>query len=151
MGFAEPAMSPPQLVSSYLTVSPLPAPWRGGLLSVALSLGSPPVRVTDHPALWSPDFPLDFIAAQRSPTVSADIFNINPGGDSGKVASLQGIHRTVPGFLPTGLRQNAYRSGKFLSCEGTFLPSRLNDAKLPAQNGRIETFLRPAGGIHLAL
>ena len=29
----------------------------GGLLSVALSLGSPPVPVKDHPALWSPDFP----------------------------------------------------------------------------------------------
>ena len=29
----------------------------GGLLSVALSRGSPRVGVTDHPALWSPDFP----------------------------------------------------------------------------------------------
>ena len=26
-------------------------------ISVALSLGSPPVPVKDHPALWSPDFP----------------------------------------------------------------------------------------------
>jgi hypothetical protein len=30
---------------------------RGGLLSVALSRGSPRVGVTHHPALWSPDFP----------------------------------------------------------------------------------------------
>jgi hypothetical protein len=30
----------------------------GGLLSVALSLVSQPVGVTDHPVLWSPDFPL---------------------------------------------------------------------------------------------
>ena len=29
----------------------------GGLLSVALSLGSPPVPVRDHPVLRSPDFP----------------------------------------------------------------------------------------------
>jgi hypothetical protein len=29
----------------------------GGLFSVALSRGSPRVGVTDHPALWSPDFP----------------------------------------------------------------------------------------------
>jgi len=30
----------------------------GGLFSVALSLGSPPLGVTQHPALWSSDFPL---------------------------------------------------------------------------------------------
>jgi hypothetical protein len=30
----------------------------GGLLSVALSLISRSVGVTDHPVLWSPDFPL---------------------------------------------------------------------------------------------
>ena len=29
----------------------------GGLLSVALSVGSRPLGVTQHPALWSPDFP----------------------------------------------------------------------------------------------
>ncbi len=31
---------------------------QGGLFSVALSLASRPVGVTDHPVLWSPDFPL---------------------------------------------------------------------------------------------
>jgi hypothetical protein len=30
---------------------------RGGLFSVALSRGSPRVAVSNHPALWSPDFP----------------------------------------------------------------------------------------------
>ena len=52
------------LVSSYLTVSPLPrkrlqavAPF-GGMLSVALSLILRPVGITGHPALRSPDFPL---------------------------------------------------------------------------------------------
>lgn len=28
-----------------------------GLISVALSLGSPPLGITQHPALWSSDFP----------------------------------------------------------------------------------------------
>jgi len=46
-------------VRSYRTVSPLPDPLRaiGGLLSVALSVGSRRPGVTWHPALWSPDFP----------------------------------------------------------------------------------------------
>jgi len=30
---------------------------RGGIFSVALSVGSRPPGVTWHPALWSPDFP----------------------------------------------------------------------------------------------
>ncbi len=42
------------LVRSYRTVSSLPF---GGLFSVALSLGLPPLAVSQHPALWSPDFP----------------------------------------------------------------------------------------------
>src|SRR4026209_1745812 len=36
---------------------PLPARGGGGLLSVALSMGSPPLAVSQHPALRSPDFP----------------------------------------------------------------------------------------------
>jgi hypothetical protein len=35
----------------------LTSPKRGGLLSVALSCASPRLGVTQHPALWSPDFP----------------------------------------------------------------------------------------------
>jgi hypothetical protein len=59
MGFTEPSRSPGLLVSSYLTVSPLPPGLPGGgLLSVALSLASRPVGVTHHRTLWSPDFPL---------------------------------------------------------------------------------------------
>src|SRR6478609_8864802 len=47
------------LVVSYTTVSPLPptVPIDGGLLSVALSRGSRRVAVSNHLALWSPDFP----------------------------------------------------------------------------------------------
>jgi hypothetical protein len=57
VGFSKPAMSPLPLVSSYLTFSPLPWTYHGGLVSVALSLGLPPLGVTQHPALWSSDFP----------------------------------------------------------------------------------------------
>ena len=58
MGFTEPGRSPGLLVSSYLTVSPLPPTIAGGgLFSVALSLAFRPVGVTHHRTLWSPDFP----------------------------------------------------------------------------------------------
>src|SRR2546426_385169 len=43
-------------VRSYRTVSSLPA-YAGGLFSVALSRESPRLAVSQHPALWSPDFP----------------------------------------------------------------------------------------------
>ena len=44
---------------SYRTFSPLPTSVStvGGLFSVALSRRSPWVTVSDHRALWSPDFP----------------------------------------------------------------------------------------------
>ena len=58
VGITEPSWSPRTLVVSYTTVSPLPASEdAGGLLSVALSRGSPRVGVTHHSALRSPDFP----------------------------------------------------------------------------------------------
>ena len=61
VGFTEPAGSPPPLVRSYRTLSPLPVrarrPAIGGFLSVALSCGSPRLAVSQHPALWSPDLP----------------------------------------------------------------------------------------------
>ncbi|EKT58120.1 hypothetical protein OOA_13367 [Providencia burhodogranariea DSM 19968] len=47
-------------VRSYRTLSPLPVPVKqaiGGLLSVALVVGSRLPDVIWHPALWSPDFP----------------------------------------------------------------------------------------------
>jgi hypothetical protein len=66
VGFTWHPTSPPDPVSSYLTLSPLPAfavAPAGGLLSVALSLGSPPLDVIQRHALWSPDFPLPLRAA----------------------------------------------------------------------------------------
>ena len=60
VGFTEPAGSPPPLVRSYRTLSPLPVraePAIGGFLSVALSCGSPRLAASQHPALRSPDLP----------------------------------------------------------------------------------------------
>src|SRR5712692_3073791 len=62
------------LVSSYLTISPLPdlrgaiirAPYIiriGRYVSVALSLRSPSLDVIQHPALWSSDFPRTYYLA----------------------------------------------------------------------------------------
>src|SRR5262249_50132160 len=68
-GLAPPPVTRPSRVGSYPTISPLPVPPPppplgtaasraiGGVVSVALSLGSPRVAVSDLPALWSPDFP----------------------------------------------------------------------------------------------
>jgi hypothetical protein len=71
VGFAEPSRSPGMLVVSYTTVSPLPVLRRpeaiGGLLSVALSIGSPRLGVTQHPALRSPDFPRRVFDPPRPP------------------------------------------------------------------------------------
>src|SRR3954471_25078478 len=60
VGFTEPGRSPDLLVSSYLTVSPLP---RGSLRVAVCFLWHCPypanraVGVTHHRTLWSPDFP----------------------------------------------------------------------------------------------
>jgi hypothetical protein len=75
-GLASPPVTRLSRVGSYPTISPLPvrvgacaltrsggsherpdAYANGGVISVALSLESPRVGVTDFPVLWSPDFP----------------------------------------------------------------------------------------------
>jgi hypothetical protein len=78
VGFTELPRSPEVLVSSYLTLSPLP-PVGGGFLSVALSFGSPRVAVNDHPALWSSDFPplLGIGGATTLPTSPPFLSRIN--------------------------------------------------------------------------
>jgi len=61
MGFTLPSRVATDAVRSYRTLSPLPAlvlrRAAGGLLSVALSVGSRPPGITWHLALCSPDFP----------------------------------------------------------------------------------------------
>jgi|GEM_PF-5728019 hypothetical protein len=58
----------------------------GGLLSVALSLGSPPPDVIRHPALWSPDFPPP---AKAGGDRSASSGEITPGDDARFVRGSQ--------------------------------------------------------------
>ena len=48
--------------------------FQGGIFSVALSLGSPPVAVSDHPALLSPDFPPVRLRRTRDHPIYSDIF-----------------------------------------------------------------------------
>jgi len=67
-------------VRSYRTLSPLPRACRGGLLSVALSLGSPPPGVTRHPVSMEPGLSS---TARPGPAMAA----IRPAGTS-NLASL---------------------------------------------------------------
>ena len=71
VGFTWPSVSPQAPVRSYRTLSPLPG-CPGGLLSVALSRGSLRVAVSNHRALWSPDFPRPPPAHLRGGTVCRD-------------------------------------------------------------------------------
>jgi hypothetical protein len=58
-------------VRSYRTVSPLPLTCAcGGLFSVALSLASRPVAVSNHLDPWSPDFPLLVLAETKRATAA---------------------------------------------------------------------------------
>ena len=58
VGFTVPRRVATRAVRSYRTISPLPrAEARGGIFSVALSVGSRPPGVTWHPVRRSPDFP----------------------------------------------------------------------------------------------
>ena len=102
MGFTEPDRSPGLLVSSYLTVSPLPTGCpAGGLLSVALSLTLRPVGVTHHRALRSPDFPP---AAHARPAVAR----------STPTLPNESIHDTAAplgGAWPPSATQSARRTG----------------------------------------
>ena len=56
VGFAVPLESPRARCA--LTAPFHPYRFPGGLFSVALSCGSPRLAVSQHPALWSSDFPL---------------------------------------------------------------------------------------------
>ncbi len=66
MGFTQPAGHPAagELLPHHFTLT-LPLP-EGRYVSVALSVGSPLLGVTQHPARWSSDFP-PFLKEGRSP------------------------------------------------------------------------------------
>ena len=71
MGFTVPRTVTGRAVRSYRTLSPLPTPLgAGGLLSVALSVASPRLAVSEHAARRSSDFPpleLPCGSEERSP------------------------------------------------------------------------------------
>ncbi len=79
-GFAVPCVSPRKRWALTPPFHPYRLP--GGLFSVALSSGSPPVRVTNLPALRSPDFPLAAVCCQRSCTHSHTDTTISRTGKS---------------------------------------------------------------------
>ena len=118
VGFTQPPPSLTVLVRSYRTLSPLPLPHaapkrsgvRGGLLSVALSRGSPRVAVSNHRALWSPDFP----RPAPSPALGA--------GSQGRVYP-------VGSFAPASLSQRAQMPHIVESVQGATAIEELDLAK----------------------
>ena len=80
----------PYAVRSYRTLSPLPVPLRaiGGLLSVALAVGSRRPGVTWHSALRSPDFPRCTCVRRDCPADSvAIVYGRESGMGNGKSKS----------------------------------------------------------------
>ncbi len=90
-------------VRSCRTVSPLPDPLApsperaaiGGLLSVALSVGSRRPGVTWHPALWSPDFPRDTEVPRDCLADSAARILAPHPAIAGKLRLMRNIHRSI--------------------------------------------------------
>ena len=92
--------SPPGHPDGWWALTPPfhPYPFRGGLFSVALSLGSPPVAVNDLPALWCPDFPPPLDSGggrQAASVISRPAGETTPAGIKNHVAPARGrgIHK----------------------------------------------------------
>ncbi len=64
----------------------------GGLFSVALSLGSPPLDVIQHPALWSPDFPPLAPGEERSSDLLCPLVHLVEPSRLEAASSKVGIH-----------------------------------------------------------
>jgi hypothetical protein len=79
VGFTMPRSVATRAVRSYRTISPLPRK-RGGIFSVALSVGSRPPGVTWHPARRSPDFPPDARIERLPGRLRGEIYQ-HPGSD----------------------------------------------------------------------
>ena len=111
-------------VRSYRTISPLPhLAMRGGIFSVALSVGLHLPGVTWHSALWSPDFPPSLSLAA---TVSANSGRIAHFGRKmyfcfGFFAVIAVIYRGRQSILPLSLQ--------------TKLPSLAIGGRFPTPNG----------------
>lgn len=100
-GLPCPAALAPQAVRSYRTVSPLPRlplpAAFGGLLSVALAVGSRRPGVTWHLALWSPDFPRRIAATRLSGRLRCGVYWIeDPEGSAQRRAIAVGSCPRIP-------------------------------------------------------
>jgi len=122
VGFSKPAVSPPPLVSSYLTFSPLPWANHGGLVSEALSLGLPPLGITQHPALWSSDFPpaADELAGDHL-ACSAALWDSN---SSGRARPAPNHFTAAPAFGQWLDWPDGRPAGSFLAAHGRPQSSR---------------------------
>ena len=96
----------------------------GGLLSVALSLGSPPPGVTRHPALWSSDFPLPGRLARAATTRPAPAGPRPPRVRSSGASVKSGVPRQARGVRrqASGVRREASGGG------GVALAREVHDA-----------------------
>ena len=101
MGFAKPAcrQTAGALLPHRFTLTDISfAAFAGGLFSVALSVGFPRLAVSQHPTLWSPDFPPACICLNASALTNTDqrqsiyLLHTLAGGPECKVSwvSMQG-------------------------------------------------------------
>jgi hypothetical protein len=149
-------------VRSYRTVSPLPRALSrepfGGLLSVALSCGSPRPVVNRHPALWCPDFPRRPCGRRVRPGGSGEgdlTRAMGPGNSGPSAGSAAGsgapraarlaeaavrassfepdpAPRFAPSTFPTGPARNSSRTALALSSPA---PPSARAAPVPAPSG----------------
>src|SRR5439155_26959208 len=92
VGFTEPAWSPTPLVSSYLTVSPLPPRFRdGGLLSVALVHGVAPPGRKPAPCPAEPGLS-SRVSCLTPATIQPSLARIKERGEVGKSIALGKAH-----------------------------------------------------------
>ena len=97
-------------------------PASGGLFSVALSLGSPPLDVIQHPALRSPDFPPPAKTARRDHLISFILLPISLGHRCGtKWGERQG--RQQGGDQTVSASSEAGQSKMRLQCGQDTMPS----------------------------
>jgi len=80
----------------------------GGLLSVALSLGSPPLAVSQHRALWSPDFPLvsDIPKGTATPSDHLNIY-FREKATPTKGVAFSDVDVRKPDFVPRAVARIA--------------------------------------------
>ncbi len=139
VGFTEPPGSPRALVRSCRTVSPLPVTRPvsrsgpiGGLLSVALSCGSPRLASRQHPALRSPDLPRHDppeLSCRGHPAGS-------PSSPSMSSPTMQGAHELDVRPIrpqPAGRADGPSRLGPALSGAGARV--RCRPQRLPRARG----------------